>query len=113
MPAGAPAPSAADCLEADVVRFFDYAATAIEGDIELARQAIERAIVEDVMMPLPRVGPGVDQLVAVDAGDRTAGDVADIGRRRRGRRGPAPAGLPARRCRWLPRSRGSAGWRGW
>ena len=47
-------------------------------DVELARQAVERAVVEDVVVPLARVGPRVDQFLRVDAGGRRAGDVADV-----------------------------------
>ena len=53
-------------------------AGAVEGDVELARQAVERALVEDVEVPFARVGPGVDQLLRIDAGGRRAGDVADV-----------------------------------
>ena len=53
-------------------------AGAVEGDVELARQAVERAVVEDVEVPFARVGPRVDQLLRVDAGGRRAGDVADV-----------------------------------
>ncbi|MFM2420701.1 MAG: hypothetical protein RL385_5424, partial [Pseudomonadota bacterium] len=42
------------------------------------RQAEQRAVVEDVEVPFPRGGPGVDQLLRIDAGGRRAGDVADV-----------------------------------
>ena len=45
--------------EADVVGLLerrDRAAT-VEADVELARQAAERAVIEDVEVPAPRVGP--------------------------------------------------------
>ena len=45
-------------------------AAAVEGDVELARQAVERAVVEDVVVPVAGVGPGVDQLLRIDAGGR-------------------------------------------
>ena len=69
-----------DRLEADVVGVLQHRdeAGAVEGDVELARQAVERALVEDVEVPFARVGPGVDQLLRVDAGGRRAGDVADV-----------------------------------
>ena len=69
-----------DRLEADVVGVLQHrdGAGAVEGDVELARQAVERALVEDVEVPFARVGPGVDQLLRVDAGGRRAGDVADV-----------------------------------
>ena len=47
-------------------------------DVELARKAVERAVVEDVEVPLARVRPRVDQFLRIDAGRRRAGDVADI-----------------------------------
>ena len=69
-----------DGLEADIVGVLQHRdpAGAVEGDVELARQAVERAIVEDVMMPFARIGPGVEQFLRIDAGGRRAGDVADI-----------------------------------
>ena len=69
-----------DRLEADVVGVLQHRdrAAAVEGDVELARQAVERAVVEDVEVPLARVGPRVDQLLRIDAGGRRAGDVADV-----------------------------------
>ena len=69
-----------DGLEADVVGVLQHRndAAAVEADIELARQAVERAIVQDVEVPFARVGPRVDQLLRVDAGGRRAGDVADV-----------------------------------
>ena len=51
---------------------------AVERDVELARQAVQRALVEDVVVPGPRVGPRVEQLLRIDAGGRRAGDVADV-----------------------------------
>ncbi len=69
-----------DRLEADVVGVLQHRNDpgAVETDIELARQAVERAIVENVEVPLARIGARIDQLLAVDAGGRRAGDVADI-----------------------------------
>ena len=68
------------CLEADVVRIFQHRnrAGAVEGDIEFARQAVKRAIVENMEMPFARERAGIDQLLRIDAGGRRAGDVADI-----------------------------------
>ena len=70
----------ANRLEADVVRFFQNrnGAAAVEGDVELAGQAVQRTVVEDVVMPLASVSARVQQLARTDAGGRTAGDVADI-----------------------------------
>ncbi len=67
-------------LEADVVGVFQHRnrSGAVEGDVELARQAVERAVVEDVEMPFARVRPRVDQLLRVDARGRRTGDVADV-----------------------------------
>ena len=61
-----------DGLEADVVGVLQHRddAAAVEGDVELARQAVERALVEDVEVPFARVGPRVDQFLRVDAGGR-------------------------------------------
>ena len=67
-------------LEADVVGVLERGddAAAVIGDVELARQPVERALVEDVEVPLARIGPRVDQLLRVDAGGRRAGHVADV-----------------------------------
>ena len=69
-----------DRLEADVVGVLQHRddAGAVEPDVELARHAVERAVVEDVEVPLARIGPRVDQLLRIDAGGRRAGDVADV-----------------------------------
>ena len=58
-----------DRLEADVVGVLEHRddAAAVEADIELARQAVERAVVQDVEVPLARVRPRVDQFLRVDA----------------------------------------------
>ena len=59
-----------DRLEADVVGVLQHRndAAAVEADVELARQAVERAVIQDVEVPLARIRPRVDQLLAVDAG---------------------------------------------
>src|SRR6202011_352363 len=46
-----------DRLEADVVRVLDHRdhSRAVEGDVELARDAIERTVVENVEVPFARV----------------------------------------------------------
>ena len=66
--------------EADVVGVLQHRdhARAVEPDIELARDAVERAVVEDVEVPFTRVGPRVEQFLRIDAGGRRAGDVADV-----------------------------------
>src|SRR4051812_1962963 len=51
---------------------------AVERDVELPRQAIQHAGVEDVVVQPPRQRAGVDQLVGVDAGGRAGGDIADV-----------------------------------
>ena len=63
-----------DGLEADVVGVLQHRndAAAVERDVELARQAVERALVEDVEVPFARVGAGIDQLLRIDAGGRRA-----------------------------------------
>ena len=63
------------CLKADVVRIFQHRDRA---GAEFARQAVKRAIVENMEMPFARVRAGVDQLLRIDAGGRRAGDIADI-----------------------------------
>ena len=55
---------------------FDGAHDALRDD--LRRQAIQRALVENVEMPLARIRPRVDELLRIDAGGRRAGDIADI-----------------------------------
>ncbi len=67
-------------LEADVVGVFQNrnGSGAVESDVEFARQAVERAVVEDVKMPFARKRPRVDQLLRIDTRGRRAGDVADI-----------------------------------
>ena len=69
-----------DSLKTDVVGVFQhrYDAAAVETDIELARNAVERAVVENVEMPLARVRPRVEQFLRIDAGRRRAGNVANI-----------------------------------
>ena len=69
-----------DRREADVVGVLQHRdhAGAVEPDIELARNAVERAVVEDVEVPFARIGPRVDQFLRIDAGGRRAGDVADV-----------------------------------
>jgi hypothetical protein len=66
--------------EADVVRILKHRddAAAVEADVELARDAVERPVVEDVEMPLARMRPRVDQFLGIDAGGRRACDVADV-----------------------------------
>ena len=66
--------------EGDVVGVLEHGndAAAVEADVELARQAVQRAVIEDVVMPGARVGAGVQQLLGVDAGRGRAGDVADV-----------------------------------
>src|SRR5207302_5125128 len=67
-------------LKADIVGVFQHRddAAAVEADIELARNAVERAVVENVEVPFARVGPRVDQLLRVDTGGRRTSDIADV-----------------------------------
>ena len=76
-----------DRLKPDVVGIFQHRndAASIKADIELPRQAVKGAVVEDVEMPFARVGPGIDQLLRVDTRCRGAGDVADVVRPRAAR----------------------------
>ena len=69
-----------DGLEADVVRLLEHRhdAGAVERDVELARQPVERAVVEDVEVPGAGKRPRIDQLLRVDSRRRRAGDVADV-----------------------------------
>ena len=66
--------------EADVVRVLEHgnATAAIEGDVELARQAVHLAMIEDVMMHGAAQRPRIVELLRIYAGGRAAGDVADI-----------------------------------
>ena len=58
-----------DRLETDVIGILQHRddAAAAESDIELARQSIKRAVVEDVEVPLARIRTGVEQLLWIDA----------------------------------------------
>ncbi len=69
-----------DRLKADVIGVLQHRndAAAVKADIEFARNAVERTLVENVKMPFAGIGPGIDQFLRIDAGGRRAGDVADI-----------------------------------
>ena len=69
-----------DRLETDVICVLQHRdePRAVKTDIELARQAVERTVVEDVKMPFACVGTGVDQFLRVDTGGRRSGDVPDV-----------------------------------
>src|SRR5262249_54886512 len=66
--------------EADVVGVLQHRndAAAVEAHVELARDAVESAIVENVKMPIARVGPRVDELLRIDPGGRCTGHIADV-----------------------------------
>jgi hypothetical protein len=66
--------------EGDVVGVLQdhHAPAAVEGDVELPRQAEQVAGVQDVVVQRADDRPGVDQLVRVDARGRVAGDIADV-----------------------------------
>src|SRR5262249_14935489 len=69
-----------DSRKADVVGILQHRndAAAVEPHVELARNAIEGAVVEDVEVPLACIGPRVEQLLRVDPGSRRAGDVTNV-----------------------------------
>jgi len=69
-----------DSLKADIVGVFQNRddASAIEADVELARNAVERTVVEDVEVPFARIGPRVDQFLRVYTCGRRSRDIADI-----------------------------------
>ena len=80
-PGSAPKPGLhLDGLKSDVVGILEhrYAASPIKSNIELARQAIQRAFIKNVEVPLARVGTRIDQFVRINAGRRCAGDIPDI-----------------------------------
>src|SRR5262249_43037749 len=54
-----------DGLEADIVGVLEhrYDAAAVEADVELAGDAVKRAVVEDVEVPFARIRARVDQLL--------------------------------------------------
>ena len=66
--------------EGDVVGLLHHGdlAGAVEGDVELARQAIKRSIVEDVVVPLPRILAGVQNFLRIDPGGGRARHIADV-----------------------------------
>src|SRR5690606_21611481 len=70
----------ADGEEADVVGIDGGRdrSTAVERDVELARQAVEVAVIQDVVVQRPRVGTDVDQLVTIKSRCRRGGDVPDV-----------------------------------
>src|SRR6266404_6238750 len=54
------------------------APAAVKGDVELARQPVELAVVQDVMVELASVGAGIDQLLRIDTCGGAAGQVANV-----------------------------------
>ena len=64
----------------DVVGVFEHRdlAGAVEGDVELARQSRQRAVVENVIVPFAGICAGVEQFLRIDPGGRRARDVADV-----------------------------------
>ena len=69
-----------DRLKADVVGVFEHRndTGAVEADVELPWNAVERAVVKDVEVPFASIGPRVDELLRVDAGGRRPGDITDV-----------------------------------
>jgi hypothetical protein len=66
--------------EGDVIGVFEHrdASAAVEGDVELARQAIELTMMQNEMMQGAGMRACIDQFLRIDAGRWAAGDVADI-----------------------------------
>jgi hypothetical protein len=66
--------------EADVVGVFQHAdpPAAVEGDVEFARRAVQLTVVQDVVIERASQRPDIDQLLRIDAGERAAGQVADV-----------------------------------
>lgn len=66
--------------EPDVIRIRHrvHRAAALEGDVELARQVVELAVIENVVVQRVREGPRVQQFARVEAGSGRRGDVADV-----------------------------------
>ena len=80
-PGSTPAPSpTSHRLEADVVGLLQRrdAAAAVEGDVEFARQAVSERSLRMWKCHCARQGPGVDELLWIDARRRAAGDVANV-----------------------------------
>src|SRR6185312_11016118 len=77
-------------LEADIVSILQRrdGARAVKGDIELARQAVKRAVVENVEVPFARERARVDEFLRIDSGRGRAGNVANIVRARTARTEP-------------------------
>ena len=103
-----------DGLEANVIRIFErrHTAAAIKGDIELARQAGGRAIIQNMEMPFARIGPRVEQFMRPDAGCRVARDIADIvGARAARAKAEIQNALRAHPSHVSRRLRGSEDWR--
>ena len=67
-------------VETDVVgvRADGNAAAGIVGNVELARQAVEIAVFQDVMVHRPGVGHDVDEFRGIESRRRRRGDVADV-----------------------------------
>ena len=66
--------------KADISGVFERAgpSAAIEGDIELSRQAIELAVVQNMVVERSGQRPRIDQFLRVNTGKGAAGQVADI-----------------------------------
>src|SRR5262249_5748968 len=67
-------------LKADVVGVLQNwnSAGTVEGNIEFARQTVERPIVEDVEVPFARIRPSVDKFLRIDAGGGRTGYIGNI-----------------------------------
>ena len=69
-----------DRLKSNVIGILKHrdAAGPIESDIEFARQAIQRTLIENVEVPLARIRARIDQFIRIDAGRRRARHVPDV-----------------------------------
>ena len=56
----------------------ETAAAGVVGDVELARQAVEIAVFQDVVMHRAGVGHHVDEFAGIEAAGGSGGDVADV-----------------------------------
>src|SRR6516162_4825237 len=69
-----------DSGEADIVSVLEDPETpaAVKGDVEFARQPVEFAVVQNVVIELPGQRARIDQLLRIDAGSWAAGQIANV-----------------------------------
>src|SRR5262249_4908112 len=67
-------------LETNIVGILQhrYDAGTVEANIELARQAVERAIIENVKVPFARIWPGIYEFLRINACGGGACDIANV-----------------------------------